>query len=209
MSLFLKMGKDYKAFLRALKKAPDAMADAIETGVADALGHGPNPGAAGAVQERFTDFMTARSGNLRRAIHSYEDAASRFFGFVGVGSREGVESYAWMLGDEVRTIRPKSGKFLAIPAGANKTAAGVGGNIAGSPRDVADGFFIRKGARLLFGDAPSEGTFRLLFVLVPEVTVFGSGLLPDVMIEQEDTMLKVIKNHVVRALNKLGLTRGR
>ena len=201
--LKLSLGPKYNALVKRFKK----ISPLIEKAVSDGLQRGLLD-AAGDVSEAIqsgTHGIHTRSGALAKSIHEYMDTTNRFFGFVGVGAAQGVEPYAWLLTDETKTIEPKTGKYLSIPAGANVTNAGVGTNLFASPRDVPGGFFIKgKGkAELLFGDSPG-GQFRLLFALVPSVTITGSGVLWDVVKGDRPDIIKSIKIYVSRAIRKLG-----
>lgn len=194
----LKLGPQYLQLKEALKKFPKQMSKATEEGVAEALGHGRSAGLVGVLQNNFTNFLNVRSGNLRKSITSYEDETNKFFGYVGVGSNEGVEKYAWQLTGE--TVTAKNGKYLAIPTGANVTASGVARE--NSPRDFPNGFFVTKNGTLLFGQSIG-GQFQLLFVLKESVT--GSGMFEELIPKEKPTMIKTIKSFILTKLSDLGL----
>jgi hypothetical protein len=148
---------------------------------AAAFSRGLHKGVIGAADKVGRDYLSgqslkARTGNLRKAVQGWMD--SDFDGVVGVDPASGVSKYAWLLGDETKVIRPKHGKYLAIPIGENLTGSGV--PKYSSPRQVEDGFFIRKNGQLLFGRKNGKkGKFRALFAMATEVTVIGSEALYD------------------------------
>ena len=209
MKINLKLGKNYDKFMAAMRKAPDQMDKAIQTGVQDALHDAANAVVSSPLMTSGgTQGLFVRSGDLRRAIHNYPDTESRWHGFVGTGDREKVEHYSWLLGDEQHVIKPTEGrKFLAIPIGDNKTQAGVGGNLFASPRDAEDGFFFKsKAGNLLFGDTVGDKV-RTLFMLLPSVLVQGRGILPDVMEAQEPKIKRTIHNSISKVFKKLNLSK--
>ena len=198
----LKLGPQYKQLKAALARAPKVIADAVEKGVAEALGHGRTEGVVGVLQQEFTNFLNVRSGRLRTAITSYEDITNRFVGFVGVGSNQGVEKYAWQLGDETKTITP-SKKFLAIPIADNLTGAGVAR--FSSPLQVDDGcFFTSKKGNLLFARKQGDD-MQLLFAMKESVTITGFGSLPRVLNASVVKITKHIHTVAVAALRRIGL----
>ncbi|KKK60377.1 hypothetical protein LCGC14_3024980, partial [marine sediment metagenome] len=118
----------------------EAVNSGLEKGVKFAAAH--------VVENYITgQSLKRRSGNLARAVDGWLDAPGD--GVVGVRPGSAVDDYAWLLGDERKTITPKKGKYLTIPIGENLTGSGVARY--SSPRQVPDGFFIRsKKGKLLF-----------------------------------------------------------
>jgi len=195
VKITLKMGRHYHEFDKALRQAPHKVADAIEDGKDEAL---LNAAGAVSVAVQHGDFgLQSRTGTLARSIHSYGDNENRFYGFVGVGRQQNVDSYAWQLTDQTKTITAQSGRFLSIPTAANKTGAGVARYT--SPRQVPDGFFFKSKRGGLFFGVDKGGQVEALFSLVPSVTIHGSGALPDVM----DRETPRIRNTVMRSISKM------
>jgi hypothetical protein len=169
--------------------------------LAAAVSRGLHQGVIGAASKVSSDFLSGqslkpRTGNLRRAVQGWMD--SDFDGVVGVASDAAVGKYAWLLGNETKTIRPKNSKFLAIPIGENLTPAGVPKFT--SPRQVPDGFFLRKNGQLLFGHKNGKkGKFRALFAMKTEVTVIGSEALFDGVDESLDNITESINTEIDKA----------
>lgn len=187
------LGRNYKSFTRAMKKAPEVMMRAMSEGLMKGLFD-----ASQKAVDQYSSYLKTRSGELRRSIAAYPDDSNPFVGYVGYGSVGNVQKYGWQLFDY--TARAKSGGYMAIPAG-NLTKAGV--SRSASPREYKDGFFIRKGGKLLFGISDSGGAFQLLFVLVKQVK--GSGLIPDVMESEMPNVAKTAKKEVTDAMRKIGV----
>jgi len=168
------------------------VADLSATGrrIVAAASRGLTKGAAIAAGNVVKNYLAGqalkmRTGQLAKYVGSWSPSALE--AVVGVADKTPVDKYKWLLGDESKTIRPKSAKFLAIPIGENLTNAGVAR--FESPRDVEGGFFVRTKGRLLFGykkGKTSRAKFRPLFTLVKSVFVQGSGALYDGVSESVD-----------------------
>ncbi len=172
------------------------MGTAVREGTSEGLGEAVGIGAA-TVQENYLtgQSLKTRSGLLKKAVQGW--VISDFEGVVGVAEGQAVSKYAWLLGDEEKTITPKKGKFLAIPIGENLTGAGVAR--FSSPRQVEDGFFVKSKGRLFFGRKQGKrGKFRPLFVLVKSVFVQGSGALYDGVMDSLDDMSGAIEDKIAR-----------
>lgn len=155
--------------------------------------------AAGNVSEKYLSgqALKTRTGLLKKAVQGW--LVSDFEGIVGVAKASAVSKYAWLLGDEQKTITPKKGKFLTIPIGENLSGAGVAR--FSSPRQVPDGFFVRTKGKLLFGRKQGKrGKFRPLFVLVKSVSVQGSGALADGVMDSLDDMSGEVEDHIARKI---------
>ena len=153
-----------------------------------------------AVGKTARDYLSGqslkrRSGGLARELASWMTGPLHLV--VGVPDGSTVDRYKWLLGDEQMTIRPKTGRFLAIPIGENLTGAGV--PKYSSPRQVEDGFFVESKGQLLFGRRNGKrGKFRPLFVLVTSVFVQGTGALYDGVMESLDDIGKAIEDSIGR-----------
>ncbi len=138
-------------------------------------------------------YLKRRSGMLAGAVMSWQQNANSVS--IGIPDGSNVDQYKWLLGDETKTITPKKGKYLAIPAGENFTPSGVPRFT--SPRQVDDGFFVRKGGQLLFGRKNGKrGKFRLLFAFTKSVTIHGTGALIDATLEKLDDVTALIQDKI-------------
>lgn len=143
--------------------------------------------------------LARRTGNLARDLDAWR--AAPYDVEIGIREKSRSNKYAWLLGDEQHVITPKRAKFLAIPIGEAKTAAGVA-RYEG-PRDAAarlgNTFFVRSGGKLLFGyKVGKKGKFRPLFVLVKSVLVQGTGALIDGVEESMDTIREEVDAEIRR-----------
>ena len=101
--------------------------------------------AAGKVAEDYLSgqSLKRRTGRLAGAVDGW--LAAPLDGVVGVRPNSAVSKYAWLLGDEEKTITPKKGKFLTIPIGEALTGAGtLKAKYSGGLRSITDGFFLKK-----------------------------------------------------------------
>lgn len=141
--------------------------------------------------------LKRRTGNLARAVDGWLEGPTE--GVVGIPEGTAVDKYAYLLGDEDKTITPKNGKFLTIPIGEGLTPSGVARYK--SPREVEGGFFVRTNGHLLFGyKNGKKGKFRPLFVLVKSVTVQGSNALYNGVMESIGDISKAIENEISKQL---------
>lgn len=128
--------------------------------------------------------LRRRSGLLASFTNAW--AAGELDIEIGVPAGSVVDKYKYLLGDETVNITPKKGRYLAIPIGEGLTGAGVA-RWAGPRQAAAElehTFFFRSASgNLMFGYRSGKGTARArvrpLFVLVPSVTVIGTGALYD------------------------------
>ena len=138
-------------------------------------------------------FAPASSGSLRRSFKTAPVDIGG--GQISVGLFSDLP-YA-RIQNQGGTIRPKTGKNLAIPVTGQARKLW--------PRDWPSGalsFQIRKGKKLLFDQAN-----KLQYVLKPSVTLKGSGYLeaaakaarPDVVSELVDGLEDLIKNQLNKA----------
>jgi len=194
MKVVLQMGPGFARAAEELGSMGRNLLEAASEGLEDAVGI-----AANTVQDEYLtgQSLKSRTGALRRAVDGWLE--SDFDGVVGVRENSAVSKYAWLLGDEEKTITPKKGKFLTIPIGENLTGAGVARY--SSPRQVPDGFFVRTKGRLLFGyKVGKRGKFRPLFTLVKSVTVQGSEALADGVFDSLDDMSGAIESNIAQKL---------
>jgi hypothetical protein len=180
MNIQLEMGPNFPRVVKELGSMGRAVIEACSEGLKKGVKL-----AAGNVAADYLSgqALKRRTGRLAAAVDGWmEDDLD---GVVGVRSGSMVAKYAWLLGDEQKTIVPKRAKFLAIPIGEGLTPAGV--PRFSSPRQVPDGFFVKTKGRLLFGyKRGKRGKFRPLFTLVKSVLVQGSGALFDGVMDSLD-----------------------
>jgi len=193
MKLAFELGPEYRRAVNQL----DAAADAIRQAAADGLLIGGHY-AAGTVKADYLSgqALKRRSGQLAANVTAWPDGDLTVA--IGVPDGSPVAAYAWLLGDETKTITPKKGKYLTIPIGENLTPTGQAKY--SSPRDVPDGFFFRsKSGSLLFGyraGKTDRARVRPLFVLKPSVTVIGSGALIDGVMDSIDDIGQAIEDEL-------------
>jgi len=192
MMIQLDMGPGFQQAAAELGSMGRHLLVAVSEGLEDAVGI-----AAATVQENYLtgQSLKTRTGLLKKAVQGW--LISDFEGVVGVAEGQAVSKYAWLLGDEEKTITPKKGKFLTIPIGENLTGTGI--TRFSSPRQVEDGFFVKSKGRLFFGRKQGKrGKFRPLFVLVKSVFVQGSGALYDGVMDSLDDMSGAIEDQIAK-----------
>ena len=198
MIIQLEMGPNFQRTTNQLGSMGQALLDACSAGLDKGVKI-----AAGKVSEDYLSgqSLKRRTGQLARAVDGW--LAAPLDGVVGVRPNSAVSKYAWLLGDEEKTIRPKNAKFLTIPIGENLTGAGVPRYT--SPRQVPDGFFLKtKSGSLLFGYKKGKrGKFRALFTLVKSVFVQGSGALYDGTLDSLDDISDKIESEIARKTGAL------
>lgn len=112
-------------------------------------------------QKILSRKLKRRTGNLARLQQEINIGAHSVVGKIGPVVKYG------RIHELGGTIRPKKGRFLAIPSDRIRTAAGVA---RASPRDFPDAFFHRRGERLyLLRRVGGGGRLELLFTLVKRV----------------------------------------
>jgi len=193
MMIQLEMGPQFPQTVKELSGMGQAVLDACSKG----LKKGVQLAAGKVVSDYLSgQSLKRRTGQLARAVQGW--MAGPLEGVVGVQSNSAVSKYAWLLGDEEKTITPKRAKFLTIPIGEGLTSAGV--PRYSSPRQVPDGFFVKtKSGSLLFGYKQGKrGKFRPLFVLVKSVFVQGSGALYDGVIDSLDDITEAMETEIER-----------
>jgi len=170
-----------------------SMGSALKAACSAGLEKGVKIAAGNVIGNHLTgQSLKRRTGNLARAVDGWLESDTD--GVVGVGEGTAVDRYAWLLGDEDKTITPKKAKFLTIPIGEGLTPSGVARYK--SPREVEGGFFIRSKTAL----RGKKGKFRPLFVLVKSVRVKGSGALYEGVTESMDDISLEIENEIDRQL---------
>jgi len=193
MQIQLELGPEFQKTLAELGGLGDAVSRAASVGLSKVVSY--------SATYVVTNYLTgqaikARSHAMQRAVQGW--MAGDFEGIVGVKPNSGVDKYAWLLGEESKTIVPRKGKFLAIPIGENLTNQGAKFT---SPRQIPNGFFVRVGGRLLFGyKNGKKGKFRAMFTLVKSVFVQGTGALADGTLEWIDAHPNTIKDEVEKVL---------
>jgi len=199
MMLQIEMGPDFPKVTSELGSMGRVVLDASSQGLREGVEHiAPN--------NIITNYLSGqylkrRTGMLARAVKGW--MLARFEGVVGVREGSAVSKYAWLLGDEEKTIVPKRSDFLAIPIGEALTGAGaIKGKYSGGLRSITEGFFVNTGDQLLFGykrGSSKRSKFRALFVLVKSVFVQGTGALYDGV----DTSLDHITRQMQSEIDKV------
>ena len=135
-----------------------------------------------AAVDNATTRLRVRSGRLRSSIASAVDAKPGSIAIVlSAGGTAGGEPVKYAALQEFGdTITPKRGKYLAIPIGPAKTAAGVARRPG--PRDYGDQLRFRpiSGGRGLLVDRAGGEAY---FVLVRSVTIPPTYYLRDAFVE--------------------------
>jgi hypothetical protein len=192
MNIQLEMGPNFPRVVKELGSMGRAVLQACSEGLKKGVKL-----AAGKVASNYLSgqALKRRTGRLAAAVDGWME--DDFEGVVGVRENSMVSKYAWLLGDEQKTIVPKRAKFLAIPIGEGLTPAGVAR--FSSPRQVPGGFFVKNKGRLLFGyKRGTRGKFRPLFVLVKSVFVQGSGALFDGVMDSLDDITDSMQAEIDR-----------
>jgi len=210
MMISLELGPEFQQTLASLSSMGDRVALATSKGLGLAVEFG-----ASNVQNKYLSgqSLKMRSGNLVKAVTGWKESA--FDAVIGVnpGTPQSglVKNYMWQLGDETKTITAKKpGGMLAIPIGKDYGGYALSGagllkdkySGSGSLRDrLPDAFVIESKGRLLLGIQPTKRSkFRPLFVLVPSVTVHGSGALADGVLDAVDGMTNILESEITKEL---------
>lgn len=190
MMIQLEMGPGFQQVVSELSSMGRVIIEACSQG----LEKGTKIAAGNVVSDYLSgQSLKRRTGQLAREVDGWMDGELE--GVVGVKQNSTVDKYAWLLGDEEKTIVPKRAQFLAIPIGEGLTPAGV--PRFSSPRQVPDGFFVKTGGRLLFGRKRGKrGKFRPLFTLVKSVFVQGSGALYDGVMDSLDDVTDSLQTEI-------------
>lgn len=187
----LEMGPEFEQTVRDLSSMGKAVVEACSQGLAKGI----KIAASNVVSNYLSgQALNRRTGRLAGAVDGW--MVNPLEGVIGVQKSAAVSKYAWLLGDEQKTITPKNAKFLTIPIGEGLTGAGVARY--SSPRQVPEGFFVKtKTGRLLFGYKKGKrGKFRALFTLVKSVFIQGSGALYDGVDESLDDITRCIETEI-------------
>lgn len=117
-----------------------------------------------------TTAPRVRSGILRRSIagRAAQDGETVTLTLSAGGQNSPAERYA-SLQEEGGTVRATRSRYLAIPVGAARTAAGVARYK--SPRDVPGLFFLPRAGGGLLLRGRKNGPPEVLFVLRRQVTI--------------------------------------
>jgi len=195
MQITLEMSPDFNRTVGELSSLGASLVRAASTGLAK----GVKIAASCIVRDFLTgQALKRRTGTMARVVTGW--LAEPLHGVVGIPDNSPVDRYAWLLGDERKTIVPTKSKFLTIPIGENLTAAGVAKYT--SPRQVPDGFFVNTNGRLLFGRKNGKrGKFRALFLLVKSVTIQGTGALKDGVESQLDNIIADMETEIGKAID--------
>lgn len=148
-----------------------------------------------------SSVIQRRTGALRKSLNSAVHSTAAGYE-ARVGYRRGaVDKYAALV-ERGGTVTAK-GKVLAIPIGANLTAAGVAKYK--SPRDVEDGFWLsRPGRPPVFLRSISKGgkvnRLELLFVGKRSVTVRPRNVLSRSLTEQQPQVVQAFRDEIAKAI---------
>jgi hypothetical protein len=202
MQIQLEMGPEFQKTLAEL----GGMGDAVSRACGIGLGKVVIFAASHVVEKYLTgQYLKVRKGDMRRAVKGW--MIGDFEGIVGVQENSAVDKYAWLLGDEEKTIRPGPGKkFLTIPIGEALTPIGtIKDEYSHGLRAITKGYFVNSKGRLLFGYKVGEkGKFRALFTLVQSVFIQGTGALIDYFLESIDNITGIIQEEVDKEVGKNG-----
>lgn len=138
-------------------------------------------------------ILKVRTGYLRHSMSAklFNDS-SGISALVGSGVRYGERvKYADIL-ETGGVIRPKKGKYLAIPIGEARTKSGVA---RGRPRDFAN-TFIRKG--IIF-QKYGKNSIRPLFILKKSVTIPAFRY----MGQTAEQQINIVEQSVLQAINQV------
>jgi len=190
MMIELAMGRDFKRTVTELGGMGTAMTQACSVGLSKGVKI-----AAGHVVKNYLSgqAIKRRTGQLSRSVDGW--MARSLEGVVGVIRDAATAKYAWLLGDERKTIRPVRAKFLTIPIGENLTSSGAAR--FSSPRQMPEGFFVRSKKGLFFGyKRGKRGKFRPMFSLRKSVTITGSNALYDGVLDSVDKISDSIEAEI-------------
>ncbi|MGH2271391.1 hypothetical protein ACQ9LF_06290 [Anaerohalosphaeraceae bacterium U12dextr] len=203
MKVMLEIPQSTHRTVEAMISMGDNFGLALEHGLHRAVHHAA---AQTARRHLSGQSLRRRTGSLARALTGWRIA--KYQAMVGIQDQSAVNAYAWLLGDEIKTIVPTQGKYLAIPIGQNLTKAGVARY--DSPRSVPGGFFLKtKSGKLLFGIMDGAGNqsrirsktrktarFVPLFVMKESVTIKGTGVLAKGVLESVSDMTQIIQEEL-------------
>ena len=201
MQIQLEMGPEFQKTLAELGGLGDAVLRACGIG----LGKFVKFAAGNVVGKYLTgQALKTRSGMLRKAVDGW--LVNDTEGIVGVHPNSAVDKYAWLLGDESKTIVPIKGSALTIPIGEALTPAGVAKyqSVMQAEQSLGVDIFKLRGTNVLGYKVGKKGKFRALFVLVKSVFVQGTGALADGVLESTDKGVGMIQDEVDKEVVKNG-----
>ena len=139
----------------------------------------------GAAKRNATSTVHARSGRLRSSIMAVVTTGPTDFTLtLSAGARQGANVRYAKIHEMGGTVRPIKAKYLAIPVGPAKTAAGVARYA--SPRDApVELRFVQslKGQPLLVEQRGKKGRVIVWYVLRRSVTIPARPYLQPALIE--------------------------
>lgn len=190
MEVIIETGNSWRAFEKDMGAMGRAvfmvMSEGLKDGAADVAGH---------IQENYLSgqALRSRSGMLHKRVTSW--MVNAVTAAIGIPDTRVVGAYAWLLTDEEKTIRPKRGKYLAIPIEEGLKKSGM--PKYDSPRDAPDGFFFRSGGQLFMGRRNGKkGRLRLLFVFKRQVTIKGRNVLVNATNDKVDAIGEKIQKAI-------------
>lgn len=139
----------------------------------------------GAAKRNATTTLSARSGRLRSSIMAVVTTGSTDFTLtLSAGARQGANVRYAKIHEVGGVVRPIKAKYLAIPVGPARTAAGV--SRYASPRDApVELRFVQslKGQPLLVEQRGKKGRVIVWYVLRRSVTIPARPYLQPALIE--------------------------
>ncbi|MGD0077035.1 MAG: hypothetical protein ABSB91_00255 [Sedimentisphaerales bacterium] len=193
MQIQLELGPEFQKTLAELSGLGDAVSRACGIGLGKAVKFAAN----NVIKNYLTgQALKTRSGMLKKAVDGWPVSDTE--AIVGVQPNSAVDKYAWLLGDEQKTITPVKGNALTIPIDEALTGAGVAKyqSVMQAKQMLGVDIFRLPGTNVLGYKVGKKGKFRALFILVKSVLVQGSGALADGVLESTDNMTSIIQEEI-------------
>jgi len=143
-------------------------------------------------------YLRMRSRMLRNALTAGRHATMRHW--VGVPARTPAGRYAYLLGEQTKTIRPVSAQNLWIPIGDNLRADGTARYTPRQAMELPGVFIHRTRSDHAVVLRRVNGNLRRLFVLKKQVEVSGRRVILDAAEQRADRMRQVLSDHLRGAL---------
>lgn len=201
MARSVQIDVDVAAVLRRLDAVSgEQLVDALSGGLAQAL----DETAGEVVLDARSKGIESRTGTLLSSVRGALDADGALRGNVGVPEDSPARRYAYLLTDQVETIRPITADALTIPLARNLTAAGVPRYPTVAALRAAFGDDVVRIGRAI--GVVTGKSFDAYFGLVSEVVVQGVNALAPTVDEQQPEMGSTIARRVAALIE--GTDRG-